>query len=565
MLSPADWTLELEYDDHKISQILARPFRNEDLFIDAGWNRIQQAEGAQFQLTIHPKKSITLKACRLTCAYQYQKKQRIFINGYQSWSESGEMFAGSEIPRLRKLGRPYFKYFGDEWIKGIKRGKGQLHSWTYSYIREAGPAVCFIASLNERSCFSLIQHDTRAGRLCISLDIDQLKLSHSYPALEMLLFKGRLSEAADRWRNMYDLPGLPPENAFGWQSWQQYQRAISPDILIEEARSCKQANPDISYFLIGQGYQAQVGDWLQLNKAFDNQMNRLVREINFQQMDAGLWIAPYICSRKSAIYQKHKDWLLKDKKGKPLAVGNNRKWGGWYYALNVFHPGVREYLTGIFHVICRHWGFQLLKLDCLFAAALAPPTSKTRGQVMFEAVEFIRHLVGPEVKLLACGVPMAAAFGQCDFAQISPELHLKKEHKVASWLRNRERSSTRNALKNILARWMLNNRFFRVDPGIFLLSEKGNALSDHQRQMLFMLNLLLGDIHFTADNFAAYAESEKKQFQELKGYRHAAVSEVSRLDDNRYMVIFKYQGSFGRAIFNLSRETWEISSLELEP
>lgn len=68
-----------------------------------------------------------------------------------------------------------------------------------------------------------------------------------------------------------------------------------------------------------------------------------------------------------------------------------------------------------FDVVLNEWGFDLLKLDFLYAAAVRPIHNRTRGEVMCDAMDLVRKLTGNRM-MLACGVPMMPAFGKADFA-----------------------------------------------------------------------------------------------------------------------------------------------------
>ena|GEM_PF-3606543 len=66
------------------------------------------------------------------------------------------------------------------------------------------------------------------------------------------------------------------------------------------------------------------------------------------------------------------------------AEGNVRKltgsnWSG-FYALIFYNPEVQEYIKNVFSVILNEWGYDMVKLDFLYAVCLLPRKNKTRGQ-----------------------------------------------------------------------------------------------------------------------------------------------------------------------------------------
>jgi len=153
----------LHYNQKQIELTANKMSFFDELYVDF---KVEEQAGFQrIQLTVHPKQEIQLNDLVLEIPFAYQNTDRIFCNGFQSWSESKEMGINESIPRLRVMARPWLKYFGDEYIEGIKRGKGQLHSWTYSYIRR-GEQMYFVGSLNERTAFTLIQHEPTIAINC---------------------------------------------------------------------------------------------------------------------------------------------------------------------------------------------------------------------------------------------------------------------------------------------------------------------------------------------------------------------------------------------------------------
>jgi alpha-galactosidase len=53
----------------------------------------------------------------------------------------------------------------------------------------------------------------------------------------------------------------------------------------------------------------------------------------------------------------------------------------------------------------NEWGYHMVKLDFLYSVCLIPTKTKTRGQIMTEAMKFLRECVGDKL-ILGCGVPL---------------------------------------------------------------------------------------------------------------------------------------------------------------
>ena len=160
----------------------------DELYIDVKSEDIPL--GQRLRLTLHPKQDIVLQNLQLNLPQNYGVSDKVFCNGYQSWTESKEYKPQGQIPNLKWPSFSNWKYQGDYQNKRIKRGRGQLHSWTYTYVRRNNN-LFFCGSLNEHTGFTIFQHDCKRGWLSIQLDLDDLKLNHSYPAIDLVILEGK--------------------------------------------------------------------------------------------------------------------------------------------------------------------------------------------------------------------------------------------------------------------------------------------------------------------------------------------------------------------------------------
>ena len=274
-------------------------------------------------------------------------------------------------------------------------------------------------------------------------------------------------------------------------------------------------------FQIDDGYQTAVGDWLSIDRnKFPDGIKPLADRIHREGMKAGLWLAPFVCEKESAVFKEHPDWIMKDADGKPLSAGCN--WSG-SYALDIYNGEVREYLRQVFDTVLNDWGFDLVKLDFLYAACIRPDDGRSRGQMMCEAMDFLRELCGDKL-ILGCGVPLGAAFGKVDYCRIGCDVGLNWNDNLIMRRTHRERVSTRNSILNTIFRRQLNGRFFRNDPDVFLLRDGNISLKGFQKQSLALVNHLLGSVLFTSDDVSAYGEKRKKTAERSMRYIGAKVT-----------------------------------------
>jgi alpha-galactosidase len=249
-------------------------------------------------------------------------------------------------------------------------------------------------------------------------------------------------------------------------------------------------------------------------------------------------LAPFVCDKKSLIYKEHPSWILKK-------VGFNPGWNGFFYVLDFYNKEVRNYIKEVFHTVLHVWNYDMVKLDFLYAVALIPRKEKTRGQIMYEAMEFIREICGDKI-ILGCGVPLGCAFGFTDYCRIGSDVSLSFEDKILRSLHYRERVSTINCIESTIGRRHLNNHAFLNDPDVFIIRSKNNKLTKNQRYTLLLINLIFGGLVFTSDNISEYSEEEMKLYKSIfpiveKTIKEVSFSDVVRIkfmiERNEYLVL----------------------------
>ena len=78
----------------------------------------------------------------------------------------------------------------------------------------------------------------------------------------------------------------------GWCSWYQYFHAVTEaDVRANLARA---GDWPIDVFQVDDGFQAAIGDWLQLAPTFPSPLDVLAADIDAAGYVAGLWIAPFL-------------------------------------------------------------------------------------------------------------------------------------------------------------------------------------------------------------------------------------------------------------------------------
>lgn len=317
--------------------------------------------------------------------------------------------------------------------------------------------------------------------------------------------------------------GAPPRM---WSSWYSFYGDISEQGLLEVLDDI--AGLPFDTFQVDDGWQVQIGDW-HANERFASGMPTLAATIRERGYRPGLWLAPFLVHERSQVFREHPELCLTDDDGRPTLAGHN--WGGRVHALDVTNPDAM-------HLVCDviadavSWGFELLKLDFLFAAALPGNRHEQVGReaAYRQAIERIRETVGDDVYLLACGAPVVASLGVFDGIRIGPDVAPWWELEAATrYLHTVATPNTRYAIATSVHRLWL-RAVIDIDPDVVYFRTRYNLLLDWQRALLRDLAVVSG-FRATSDppawllpdelsELEAFLDDEP-QIERLGAYRYA--------------------------------------------
>lgn len=218
------------------------------------------------KLTLIPSRPITLISASLEFWHEYEKNEKFFVNGYQSWTTSGEMSAEdiyrgtTPLAGVTKYTKDMAITSGDYAFTRYETRPGFFHSFTYTYLRR-GDEFEFFGSLSERNGYTVFYSDMEKHIFSVEKDVEGLTISEPY--------------------EMFDIVRV-------------------------------------------------VGDWLDYNgKDFPNGMKTIADAVHREGYLAGIWLAPFNVQRgKSRILKEHPDWLIRNPDGKPQL--GCVAWGGAY-------------------------------------------------------------------------------------------------------------------------------------------------------------------------------------------------------------------------------------------
>lgn len=484
---------------------------NDDVSFD-----LRQTENG-LTLTVIPKKEISDISFYLERGYEYPQDSRFFANGFQSWTDTKE-FAKNELMADEGIvGKGLFgkSPFGMNLVGNytfVEQSKecGVFHSISFAYVRNE-KSINFFGSLNDRTGYTIIYADMNKNTLRFSKDVEGITISEPYELLDLYFDNGGYDEVFDRYFAKMNVKPLTDKKIKGYTSWYNYYQNINEKIILRDLEAISEKTDKVNTFQIDDGYQTSVGDWLSINKTkFPNGMKPIVEKIHAKGWQAGLWLAPFGAQKGSKLASEHSDWLVKGKNGKPIMVGAN--WGG-FYAIDIDNTDARAYIKNVFDTVLNDWGFDLVKLDFLYATAVVPLHNKTRGQLAYESIDFLRECVGNK-QILGCGVQQMPCFGKVEYMRIGADMDLGWKHKFFRNLTHREDVSTPNAIHNSVYRRCLNNRAFLCDPDVFLLRRSNIKFTFEQQKVLAKFIKLFGSVLFMSDNVDEYDDEQMAVFND---------------------------------------------------
>lgn len=210
----------------------------------------------------------------------------------------------------------------------------------------------------------------------------------------------------------------------GWCSWYHYYENIDHDSLAQNAHILEQKKSTIGFnvCLIDDGYMTAWGDWTSLKPgkfSKDGGMRVLADAIRSKGMKPGVWLAPFACDKKSKLAKDHPDWIIRNDSGR---FANSANCGKFFYGLDATNPAVRKHVYDTIKRAVDEWGFDVLKLDFLYASCLAGngkyDNTMSRAEAMHLGLRTIRA-AAKDAFIIGCGCPIGSAVGFVDGMRVS--------------------------------------------------------------------------------------------------------------------------------------------------
>lgn len=508
-----------------------------------------------------PSEKIEVLKAEVVCDGYYDIDVRYFVNGYQSWTKSREYQLKDKQEGLVGIGKlkmvqRYTTFCGD--YKFTRYRDGLFHSYTYTYLRKYDDLTLY-GSLNEKTGYTVFYADVKNNQFIIEKDLEGLITDKEYEFINVTKITGKYDQVFDKYFANFKKRG-GDLYLKGYTSWYNYYQNINEEIINRDLQALIDSNSGANIFQIDDGYSTANGDWEVDKKKFPNGLKPIVEKAHANNLKIGLWCAPFAAQKSSNFAKENKHLLLRDKKGKLVLGGVS--WGG-FYVLDLEKQECKDYIRKIFNRFLNEYGFDMLKLDFLYAQCMIPRNGKTRGQIMCEAMEFLADCCGDKI-ILACGVPIGPSFGNADAMRTGSDVDTTFKEKFYTKTTNQEIVSTKTSINNSVFRRHLNNRIFALDPDVFYLRNGGSTIlkfSDKQKELLAKVNNMFGSVLFVSDDVSKYDEKTTKDLKKYFNRFTGKVVNAEYINDEEISVIYiKDETTYN---FKLNLLTGEHSEKEL--
>jgi alpha-galactosidase len=369
---------------------------------------------------------------------------QVYVEGWQSWSAAGLFPVGAPPPVVTNADSLVIDcQYRRSAPQGMFQGSGLLAVEP----GDGGPPVVF-GAVDVSTRVPVIRAVLRDEKLVVSSDAPVTQVPDGGP--------GGILGALGRWADRFG-PGVAPRSVPAvWCSWYQYYERVTAMDVARNLILMASLGLPVDIVQIDDGYETCPGDWLSVRPGFGD-LPGLVRRIRDTGRRAGIWIAPWLVGRSSAVFRDHPDWLLRDPlTDEPVYAGSVVR--DTCFALDLTRPAAAAYVVEVLRTM-RGWGIDFFKIDFCYAGAYQGVREYQDG------LRLISSAIGPDAVLVACGAPTLASVGLVDAMRVGPDIAASYE--PGSDLLSEP--SQRNAARNVLGRAWQHGRFWVNDPDCMML------------------------------------------------------------------------------------------------
>ena len=238
-----------------------------------GNNRISldiKESGETFNASIRSKSEIEIVKLAAEFEYEFKETDAIFLNGYQSWTDSYECDIHGKFRNIDLIPSPITdKYalsaYGDYDFVKYSRRRGNMHGWSYGYIKHDDGIFDLIGSLNENDGFTLVRVNTEKNTVTVEKDCTGYCFTGNYSGISLYIGKGTEDEVFDGYFAWQGIAPTKEKPVFGYTSWYRHYQDINEKCIINDLEGIRDYGYKADIFQVDDGYQTAVGDWLSID------------------------------------------------------------------------------------------------------------------------------------------------------------------------------------------------------------------------------------------------------------------------------------------------------------
>jgi len=441
-------------------------------------------------------------------------------NGFQSWSNSGVIRVPESPPRDGL--EPLLAERGDEEV--MREGR-HLSWWLTALAADHGPTLVAGSTTARLFKTSVAAYGKAKGERGMVLRLISGLAGESIDAaeceeVESETFRIVLGEQSWDTLQRYS-EALGPSRAgtgpgaLGWNSWYEHWWEVSADDIRGSAAIAAErlANQGEDFVVVvDDGWELQWGDW-QANERFPDGMAALAAELKAQGLTPGLWLAPLLVDQDNALAAEHPDWFVRGASGELLYYPHLIE--GRQLILDVTHPEAAAFLEDLMQQVVG-WGFEVLKLDFLFAGAYeGQRQARVSGTQAYSlALQTLRAGMGQDTYFLACGAPLLGGPRPLAYDAIRSGADIAYQPTGLAW------SFVTTEIRNTAARSFLHGNAVAVDADPPLVRP---PFTEDEAWAMVVSVLVSGGLLFSSDALPALPE------ERLNLLQHPAIAHIRGL------------------------------------
>ncbi|GAB4111249.1 MAG: hypothetical protein Kow00102_19420 [Spirochaetota bacterium] len=513
-----DHSIEIQYKTQDTSKTVSSHTIQHDNYLNDNLHFQYKRNKDSIRCVVKPVTRLYIQ--KVILAFQVSPLDDIacFANGYQSWTYTGPFFKDSK----KRKPWPQFVIANQENAASPPKGKrGIVQSDMVFVLGDSNSQNAYVFGQlpvhRQFHQFVSFEYNYRTKLLSIIWDVDRFcDAEEDYTLDTVCILQGTVWKTMEYYAETIAQELSPTFNNTlrkGWCSWYYYYNTITRDEILLNAKYAKENSIPFDFIQIDDGYQATIGEWTTVRGSFTAAMRYIADTIKGYGFTPGIWYSPFIVSKDSRIFKENKSWILKDNNGKPVIAGFNPAWGGYYYTVDVTRPAALSWIEDTINTLLYEWGYEYLKLDFMYAAALPGVrhnTTISRYEALAQAVARIRKASG-NAFILGCGMPLQAGIRYVDAMRIGPDVAPQWGRTFFDKLFNSDSGiSTRSAICSSVYRSFMHNRFWVNDPDCLMIRQHKTTLKPDERQTLYNVITALGGMFVISDRLPDYSATERE-------------------------------------------------------